>query len=183
MLFAQVDSAKYVAEFKDKFSNFAQKAPILLSFITTDEKVTVIHENSKNQYEFEWDFTIPVKSFIHGIKQTLSDGHYPRIVKVTRTQVPLTADEQAERLTEGKETEPFKEVEERELFKIDKVIALKDIFMIQSEDTFKTYRYRMNYSSIFFLKGYRTGKYKNLEEAGDFFFKRSTMLNEVVSRT
>ena len=82
MLYNKTDSNKYVSEFKTRFANFAQKAPILLSFIVADNKVTVIHENSQTAYDFEWDFTIPVKSFIHEIKQVLSDNHYPRIERV-----------------------------------------------------------------------------------------------------
>jgi hypothetical protein len=185
MLLVRTDAAKYKAEFKERFANFAQKAPILLSFITTDSVVTVIHENSGTQYSFEWDYSIPVKTFIHEIKQVLSDNHYPRILRKDITTIALTSDEQAQLLVEGKATidnlPSMREEAHVESFCIDKVIALKDIFIIQSEKDFKTYRYKMNYSSIFFLKNYRTGKYKTVEEAGKFFFSKSEMLNELTS--
>jgi len=182
MLYIKTDSQKYIAEFKDRFSNFAQKAPILLSFIVADDKVTVIHENSGQQYHFEWDFTIPVKSFIHEIKQTLSDNHYPRLEKQEVSEVPLSSEEQANLLASGVPVDQLpvskKEIKST-IYRIDKVIALKDIFIIQDESTHKMYRYKLNYSSIFFLKNYRAGKYKSIAEAGDFFFSRAELLNEL----
>jgi len=186
VLYVKTDSGKYISEFKERFSNFAQKAPILLSFIVTDREVTVIHENSGKSYNFEWDFTIPVKSFIHEIKQSLSDNHYPRIARVAVESVPLSSAEQADLLAQGTAIDSLpshKEVTKNSLFRIDKVIALKDIFIIQSEDDYKMYRYKMNYSSIFFLKNYRTGKYKTIEEAGNFFFSKSELLNEMTQLT
>lgn len=185
MLFNKTDSNKYVAEFKERFANFAQKAPILLSFIVTDGKVTVIHENSGTSYDFEWDFTLPVKSFIHEIKQVLSDNHYPRIERVVVESVPYTPEEQADMLASGTKMEELPtrhDVTRVESYRIDKVIALKDVFILQDEATFKSYRYKMHYSSIFFLKNYRTGKYANLAEAGAFFFSKSELLNELIAR-
>ena len=185
MLYTKTDSVKYIAEFKTRFTNFAQKAPILISFVVSDQAVEIIHENSGLTHRFEWDFTIPVKSFIHEIKQSLSDNHYPRIAKVTKEQVKLTAEEQASLLASGTSVDEvplYKEVVDTEIFKIDKVITLDDILIIQSERDYKMYRYKMNYSCIFFLRKYRKGEYKTLEEAGDFFFSKSTLLNELVAR-
>lgn len=182
MLYTKTDSNKYIAEFKERFSNFAQKAPILISFIVSDDKVTVIHENSGQQYHFEWDFTIPVKSFIHLIKQVLSDNHYPRIERKIVQQIPLTADEKAALLASGTAVEelPLCRTEvQSTIYRIDKVITMKDIFIIQDEVTNKAYRYKLNYSSIFFLKNYRAGRYKTIEEAGDFFFSKAELLNEM----
>jgi hypothetical protein len=177
-----MDSSKYIGEFRERFSNFAQKAPVLLSFITTDANVQVVHENSGTAYTFVWDYSVPVKSFIHEIKQVLSDNHYPRIYHITKEEIHLTPEEQAQLLMEGESSATLpttKIVETKELYKIDKVIALKDIFIIQSEETYKMYRYKMNYSSIFFLKNYRAGKYKSIEEAGAFFFSKSELLGEM----
>lgn len=182
MLCTKVDSSKYVSEFKERFSNFAQKAPILLSFVTTDREVQIIHENTGIAYNFEWDFTIPVKSFIHEIKQSLSDNHYPRVVLEREESVQLTPEEQADLLAQGTAIDQLPVVKKlllKELYRIDKVIALKDVLILVEESTQKTFRYKMNYSCIYFLKNYRTGKYKTLEEAGAFFFSHSTLLNEL----
>jgi len=185
MLLTKTDSAKYISEFKDRFANFAQKAPILLSFIVSDREVKVIHENSGTSYSFEWDFGTPVKGFIHEIKQVLSDNHYPRLAKVITSHVPLTADEQATLLATGTSVDALpttREMKETIVYRIDKVIALKDRFVLQDERTFKTYLYKLNYSSIFFLKNYRSKKYETIESAGDFFFARALMLNELLPR-
>lgn len=185
MLYNKTDSNNYIAEFKTRFANFAQKAPVLLSFIVTDTKTTVIHENSQKAYDFEWDFTIPVKSFIHEIKQVISDNHYPRIVHTFPEEISLTPEEQATLLAAGTPIEnlPTTRFKQNKItYRIDKVIALKDIFILQDEETFKTYRYKMHYSSIFFLKNYRSGKYGSLEAAGEFFFSKAELLNEIVSR-
>jgi len=182
MLYTKTDSSKYISEFKDRFSNFAQKAPILLSFTTTATYVQIKHENSGTLYTFDWDFTIPVKSFIHDIKQVLSDLHYPRVELVHRSQVPVSAEKVADIAAKGVDLSSIPSTEiirTSEMFRIDRVIALKDIFIIQSEVTKKLFRYQMNYSSIFFLKNYRSGKYASAEEAGNVFFSKSTLLNEI----
>lgn len=185
MLYTKTDSAKYIAEFKTRFTNFAQKSPILLSFVVSDAAVEIIHENSGMTHRFEWDFTIPVKSFIHEIKQVLSDNHYPRIAKVTKELISLTPDEQATLIANGTsvdEVPSYREEIQKEIFKIDKVITLDDIIILQSERDYRMYRYKMNYSCIFFLRKYRQGEYKSLEEAGDFFFSKATLLNELLHK-
>lgn len=182
MLYTKTDSVKYKSEFKTRFTNFAQKAPILISFVTDDSGVTVVHENSGKKHHFEWDFTVPVKSYIHAIKQSLSDNHYPRIVKTEWETVYYTPEEQADMLANGTSPEEipcFKTVSTSELFRIDKVITLDDVLILQSEKDFKMYRYKLNYSCIYFLKKYRQGGFASLEEAGDFFFKRAICLNEL----
>ena len=183
MLLVSTDSRKYIAEFKDRFSNFAQKAPILVSFTTSEADVRVKHENSGTTYKFDWDYSVPVKSFIHEIKQTLSDLHYPRIARVEESEVPISGERRAALLEAGVTEFPqTQHVESTEIFRIDKVIVLQDFFIIQSERDFRTYRYKLNYSSIYFLKDYRTGRYKSIEEAGKFFFEKATLLNEMTQR-
>ena len=184
MIYIKTDSAKYIAEFRERFTNFAQKAPILLSFVTSDDAVQVIHENSGTTYKFEWDFTIPVKSFIHEIKQTLSDNHYPRIEKTEVVSKVLTATEQAELMASGIAADDLPTTSTQlvsELFRIDKVIALKDIIILVSEKTHRVYQYKMNYSCILFLRSYRKGKYESLKAAGDFFFSKSVLLKEITT--
>jgi hypothetical protein len=178
MLYKATSSEKYVAEFKDRFSNFAQKAPILISFVLSAQKVSVIHENSGTAYDFEWDFTVPVKAFIHEIKQVLSDAHYPRIVRTTYEN--YTEDEIATMLSSGVSIDNLpKQKEIKTVYKIDRLVALKDRFILQDEKTNRLYMYQLNYSSIFFLKNYRNGKYKTIEAAGDFFFSKATLVSEL----
>ena len=182
MLYNKVDSSRYVEIFKDKFSNFAQKAPTLISFITTKEGVILVHENTGSRYEFPWDFALPVKSFIHEIKQHLVKYHYPRIEREEIHRVSMTEDEVAQRISEGKKipADAKKSIVEIHKFRIDKIITLKDTFILVNEDTEQVFRYKMKSSSIFFLKRYRSGQFKDLKEAGEDFFSRCELLGEII---
>jgi len=181
VLYNKIDSAKYIETFKDKFSNFAQKAPTLISFITTKDKVILVHENTGSTYEFSWDFNNPVKSFIHEIKQVLIEYHYPRLELEEITNVRMSDEEIAQKLSEGvaiPET-GMKSISSIHNFRIDKIITLQDIFIIVNEDTEKVYRYKMRSSSIFFLKKYRSGGFASLKEAGKEFFNKCDFLGEI----
>jgi hypothetical protein len=181
MLHQKIQSEKYKAEVIKKLSNFCDKAPVLLSFVTQDDGVTLIHTNSGLRYFYPWDFTLPVKSFIYNIKQDLIKNHYPRLLQVVKEQVSLTPEEQAKLLEEGVEPGSLpssKEVMREKLWRIDRVIVWKDIFILVDEETQEQYRYKMNKSCIFFLKNYRNGKY-TLESAADYFFEHSELLNRI----
>ena len=91
MIYNKTDSESYKDSFIQKFTNFAEKSPIILSFITSDDGVSIVHETSGTTYFYYWDFVIPVKTFIHDIKKDLAKNHYPRIsriVEVTRKMTP-----------------------------------------------------------------------------------------------
>ena len=54
MILQKVDSEEYKESFVNKFTNFADKAPIVISFATDDLGVSVIHENSGKKYFYPW---------------------------------------------------------------------------------------------------------------------------------
>lgn len=181
MLCEKSDSQTYIEDFKKRFVNFVEKAPVLLSIATTPEKVQVIDETTSIVHEFSWDFTIPVKSFIHGIKQILVEKCYPIIHKVEHVEVPLTDEEQVEMASTGMlldeiPTSVWKKKITRYL--LDKTVVYKDIFIIKDLETGRMYRYKMNKSSVFFLKDLRNKKF-NQESAADYFFQNSVLLNEL----
>lgn len=177
MILNKIDSNKYKKDFEKSFANFAEKAPIIISYFTDDLGVVVKHENSGQKRFYEWDFTIPVKMFIHNIKQDLSYFHYPRISRIE--SVPISAAKAAEYLAEGKyTTETLPATEEKTvIYRIDKILVFKDEFIIINEETGEQYCYKMDSSGVYFLKNYRTGKYKDPAEAGDAFFKKSTLVS------
>lgn len=181
MLCQRNDSQAYVNEFKKRFTNFAEKAPIRLSFNTTPSGVQVIDEDTDQVYEFDWDYTIPVKSFIHGIKNVLKEQCYPRIIKVTEEVQPLSDEKQVELAAQGTDLDSIPTQEsilKESVYLIDKVIVIKDIFILEDTDTGKLYRYKLNKSSIFFLRKLREGVL-NPKEAADYFFEHCTFLNEI----
>jgi hypothetical protein len=182
MLYQKSDSSLYVQEFKRKFSNFADKAPILISYTTTPTGVQVINETTSLVYEFSWDFTIPVKSFIHGIKQILVENCYPILEKLEEIEEDLSEEDQIKLASEGT---PLDEIPTKckigryHKYLIDKCIIIKDIFLLKDLETDRMYRYQMNKSSVFFLQKMRSGKL-NPAQAAEYFFKNTTLLNEVV---
>lgn len=185
MLYNKNDSQSYVAEFKKRFSNFAEKAPLLLSYTTTPNSVQIIDESSEDVFEIDWDYSIPVKSFIFGIKQMLiSKDRYPILHKVEETEEGITTEEQISMAVQGTDLSsiPVKRYKKHiHAYRIDKVIVFKDIFIIQDLDTEQMYRYRMSKSSVFFLKKIRSGRL-NREQAASYFFENSVLLNEIVPK-
>ena len=182
MLCQRNDSQTYVTEFKKRFTNFAEKAPIRISFNTTPTGIQVIDEDTDQVYEFDWDYTIPVKTFIHGIKSILRTNCYPRIVKVETIWRPISEQRQIELAAEGQDLQSIptqEQIELRTTFCIDKVIVIKDIFIVEDETTHKLYRYKLHKSSVFFLKKLREGRLSPTE-AADYFFQHSELLNEIV---
>lgn len=183
MLYEKNDSNLYIKEFRKKFSNFCEKAPLLLSYTISSQKVSVIDESINMVYEFDWDFTIPVKSFIFGIKKILSKN-YPVIVQELQKEVHLTPEEQSKLISEGTPvgSVPVSKKESvTRKFMIDKVIINKDIFILKEFGTDKLFRYKLNKSSVMFLKKIRSGEF-NEKDAGKYFFKNSTFLGEIIPK-
>lgn len=182
MLHRKIESGQYINEFRTKMSNFINKAPILASFVITPDGVDVIHENTKKVYHYDWDFTKHVKSFIHDIKTDIMN-HYPRLLEVVTTRVSLTPEEQAKMIEEtgiSPSIAPsYIDVETKRLWRIDKVIIFRDTFILVDEATDESYRYKMNRSCVYFLTSYRNGEFKSLEEAANYFFKNSTLVNHI----
>jgi len=184
MLHTKIDSEKYKAEFIKKLSNFCEKSPVLLSFVTADDNVTLIHANTGKRYSFEWDFTKPVKTFIHEIKEVLVANHYPRMIETIASEVSLTPEEQAALLEEGTSPENLpstRTVTTQRLWRIDRVIVWRDIFILVDENTGDQYRYKLNKSCVFYLKNYRNGRF-TLESAWDYFQKNSVLLNKIETK-
>ena len=50
MIYHKIDADSYKESFSKKFTNFAEKAPIVISFAMDDIGVTVAHENSGKKY-------------------------------------------------------------------------------------------------------------------------------------
>lgn len=182
MILSNVDTKKYKEDFKIKFTNFGEKSPIILSFATDELGVTVIHENTGKQYFYEWDYSIPLKAFIHLIKQDLIKNHYPRIARKEIIVTPTTPERASELMIAGISSDniPVEEKEEKiVVYRIDKILAMKDEFIIVNEETSEQYCYKMGGSGIYFLKNYREGTYKTLLEAGDAFFKKSILISKL----
>lgn len=183
MILQKVDSSSYKDLFVSKFENFAEKAPIIISFATDDLGVSVVHENSGKKYFYPWDYVVPVKSFIHDIKRDLVANHYPRISRNETITKVLSPAEQADLISQGKytvDTVPVSiEEEVTKVYRIDKILIMKDEFILVDEKTSEQYCYKMNTSAFAYLRSYRSGEFKTLQEAGEVFFKKSSLVNKL----
>jgi hypothetical protein len=183
MIYNKSDSQTYIQEFKKRFSNFAEKAPVLLSYSTTPTSVQIINETTNDVFEIGWDYMIPVKTFIYGIKQMLIDrDYYPIIHKIEEEPETVSTEEQISMAASGTDlgSIPVKRYKKyvRKLL-IDKIIVFKDIFIIKDLETGEMSRWKMNKSCVFFLKKIREGKL-NKEQAGSYFFENSILLNIIL---
>ena len=173
MILNKIDTTKYKEDFTKKFNNFGEKAPIMISFAIDEFGVTIVHENSGEKYIYDWDFTVPVKAFIHKIKQDLSYNHYPRLIKEVEV---MDEDAAVDQILEGENPDSLdksKTIKKEITYRIDKVLMMKDQFILVDESTGESYCYQLNGSSVYFLKNYRNGVYKDIKEAGDYFFKNA----------
>jgi hypothetical protein len=106
---------------------------------------------------------------------------YPTIIKTVEIEESIPIEEQAKLASEGIDIDsiPIKrKVKKTNEYLIDKVIVYSDILILKELETEKTFRYKLNKSSIFFLKRTRSNNWTK-EEAGNYFFKHSTLLNEI----
>lgn len=184
MLCEKNDSQSYIRDFQKRFNNFAEKAPILISYSISPEGVSVIDEGKNTVYKFDWDYTIPVKSFIHGIKEVLSEKAYPIIGQTIEKHIPLTDEQVVKLMEKGIEASKIPETVIQKTstkYLIDKVIVFKDIFILKNLNTGELYRYKLNKSSVFFLKKLRAEK-MDIHEAGNYFFNNSVLLNKIETR-
>lgn len=178
MIVNSMDSSQYRATFQKKFRNFGDKTPIDLSFVTREFDVQVIYVPSKTALTYEWDYSIPVESFIHRIKLDLMK-YYPRIARTETRTIKCTPEDQAAMIANGMPVDDVPStITETKLhtYRIDKIIALRDEFVIVDEETGESFCYRMSTSGIYFLKKCKEGRFESLEEAGNDFFSRSTLI-------
>ena len=56
---------------------------------------------------------------------------------------------------------------------------MRDEFILVNEATNEQFCYHMNSSAFSYLRTYREGGFKDLMEAGETFFKRSTLIGKL----
>ena len=189
-------SCKYWKDtFSSKFLNFCKKSPVLLSVDIRvqdgEEGVLVTHVNSNSKYFFPFVYETPVKDFIAHIKNVLVERHYPRIVEEILEKHELTPEEIVIKIEKGAEIDNLSKYEMRStgsrIYRIDKILAWKQIaILVLESSTFEndaigtSYRYKFNGGSlVIFLKRYRSGKFKSIEEASNHFLSKSLLIDTI----
>ncbi len=192
MIYKSIDGDKWKKTTVKKLNSFCEKCPVMLSVHTGldkgDDGVFIIHKNTGQKYFFKWNFDLSPMDFIHEIKMFLIPRHYPLLIQEVFEAHKLTADELAEKVEKGTKIEDLTTNElrlaARRLWLIDRVIAWKNIFIIQEVDKDRKplgnyFRYKYKGLAITFLNDYRNGKFKSLEEAGKEFFDNSMLISEI----
>lgn len=195
MIAETINGEKWKQTAVKKLISFCEKCPCLLSIKTAvhkgDDGVFVIHKNTGMQYFFPWDYNLDPKDFIHNIKVFLEKKHYPILIETITEKHKLSKEELALMVEEGRSINDLPQYEERVkekvLWRIDKVILWKDIVILvkidnKNNEISNQYRYKYNKSLVIFLKKYRSGDFKTLEEAGDDFFKNAILVNEITPK-
>ena len=186
MLYEKIDCVSYRKETSQKLTSFLQKSPCLFSFLADDEGIIIIlvggqkTSGEQKTFKFDWDYTIPIKSFIHKIKTTLYE-YYPRLSRSRVETRPLSAERASEMIASGgslDELPTTETVRVDETFVIDKVILLKNIFILKNEKTGTHSKYKLD-NGVFFLKNWRVGKYESAKAAGDEFFAEAVYLGDI----
>jgi hypothetical protein len=195
MLISEVSAKAFKDEFQKKFASFAKKSPVVLSMVIKIEKgeegALITHVNSSNKYFFPFPIGegVSVKDYIAKIKKLLVEKHYPRVIEEILDKHEFTKEELAQQL-ESTKIDDLSKYEMRVVgtrqFRIDKVLLWKNIFLLvleessfQDDEINKIFRYKLNISPVTFLRNYRSGKYKSLEEASAFFFSNSVLIDEL----
>lgn len=182
-----------------KLISFCEKCPCVLAIRTASQNgqdgVFIIHKNTGLEYFFPWDFTKDPQVFIHDIKEYIKPRHYPLLIETEYEDHQLTPQELATMVECGKSIKELPKYERRiksqKLWRIDKVILWKNIVIMErvpmkKDEVVPTSQFRFKYNKnlVIFLKKYRSGEFKDLQEAGDAFFNEnsSILINEIIPK-
>lgn len=197
MLIQSVTPKMWETVFISKFANFCKKSPVLLSMsirIQNGEKgVIVTHVNSDTKYFFPFDYDIEPKDFIFKIKSFLIKKHYPRLVDEIYECVEKTPAELAEEVENSKNTDNLKthalKLIGTKQYRIDKTLLHSNVAILVLEDSTipgdkigSSYSYQYNKSLMMFMKNYRKGKFKSIEEASNDFFNNANLIYEITEK-
>ena len=182
-----------------KLISFCEKCPCVLAIRTASQNgqdgVFIIHKNTGLEYFFPRDFTKDPQVFIHDIKEHIKPRHYPLLIETEYEDHQLTPQELATMVECGKSIKELPKYERRiksqKLWRIDKVILWKNIVSMErvpmkKDEVVPTSQFRFKYNKnlVIFLKKYRSGEFKDLQEAGDAFFNEnsSILINEIIPK-
>ena len=174
-----------------KLTSYSKKAPVLVSMETGMNDgvagIYVTHVNSDTKYFFAWDYKQEPKSFVHQVKEVLFSKHYPRLVETVYEKKELTLRDVAIALEKRRDPKKLelKKIGTR-MYVLDKVILWKNVVMlrletstIKSDEVGAVYRYKYGGSLVYYLRKYRTGKFRTLEEASDAFFTNALYIDKL----
>lgn len=171
----------FLTEFKRRFSNFCNKAPVILTFKITPSSCFLKDCELGIVHKFEFDHLSDVKSNIKIIKDWLIENVYPRMIEESFLEEDLSNEEIEKLIENGMDEEVAimkKNIQVSEtIWVIEKLIIKRDELFIRNETTDRVYRYKIKMPSTLFLKKIRSGD-MNQKEIFNFFYAKAELLNE-----
>ena len=192
MLVDTRSDSNFIFEFKKKLTNFCHKAPIPISFfIDTQFKVDIYyHEDSGKKekiFTLPFEFNKSPKENIAIIKDFLIANHYPVLSEEIDITEKYSPQELNKLVSEGEislnNLGLKKTVTKQTLWRIEKIITLRDEIFLRNLTTNKCFRYKLKKPVTIFLKKYREESIKNpnsyKKDMYELFENKSILLNEI----
>jgi hypothetical protein len=180
-----VNGSEFIQEFNKRFTSFAQKAPILISFMVTPNAVDIYENVSETErkalFTYKFKFSCPVKENIKDIKDVLLDKFYPVFSVAKKELSDYSAEELNELASEGRSAmellDAKKEKTITEKWRVEKIITLRDEIFMRNLNENRCYRYRLKMPVTIFLKNYREAQ--NKDQVFSQFLAKSIFMNEI----
>lgn len=174
---------QFLRDFKRRFTNLLEKAPIKAFATYYRDKVSLDVEGS-DIYEYPFNFSEDVKKNIYKIKQHLVKEVYPIIIVAKKFYEDYSAEDRERFIKTGMSLEEAlsvkKQIIKNEEFKITKVVIKRDELFLENIKTGKNFRYKLNMPISIFMKRLREGIYTP-EKAGEIFLDKSVLITEIYS--
>lgn len=186
MINEKLNAEGYRKKVYSKFINFSEKSPILLDIeLISNSKKEGLQVSVKGTdicLFYPWDYNKDPKLFIHDIKLDL-EKYYPELIETIYDSHPTSSEEVMTFMERGYKIneipKQIRTISRKKVWIIDKVIVWRDIVILIDKETKEQFRYKLNTNLVLFLKKYRSGVFKNKEEAGAHFFERASLLNKI----
>ena len=180
LLESNVDTTEFQKVFDKKFSNFCDKAPLLISYQLTPMGVIVKNIYSQEDKEFNFNFGKEVSQNIFDIKTWLVDNWYPTMVDIEETIDEYSAEELSSLMREEglslDEALKARRVSEKEtVWRIEKVILKRDELFVRKISTNQLFRYKLRMPTTIFLQRLRDRYSK--EEAFSVFKEKASIIS------
>lgn len=180
LLESNVDTTEFQKIFDKKFSNFCDKAPLLISYQLTPMGVIVKNIYSQESNEFKFNFEKEVSQNIFDIKTWLVENWYPTLVDLEEKVNEYSAEElsllmQKEGLSLDQALKARKVSEVKTVWRIEKVILKRDELFVRNISTDQLFRYKMRMPTTIFLQRLRDRYTK--EEAFSVFKEKASIIS------
>ena len=178
------ETNRWLIEFKKKFTNFCEKAPMILSFSLVPTEVILFEQKYNSEstnllYTYQFDYTQSVQSNIAEIKSWLLENKYPVMVKQEILDKEFTAKEMQIMIDDGlalddvlKQSKTVKETKMR----IEKLIIKRNELHVRNLETNELNFYYLDIPSVLFLTKIDT---MESTEAWKMFSKKAQLLCQV----